>query len=61
MRKGIREAPGQVGVQWIRVDMTVAQRLLWSMFPNVRLAEASATHLGKKTAGHCVFQTYSHS
>ncbi|MEM0121440.1 MAG: amidase [Thermoprotei archaeon] len=38
----------RLGLEWVKVDMEVAERLVWRFFPIVRLAEAARTHLDKK-------------
>ncbi len=38
----------KLGLEWVKVEMDVAERLVWRLFPYVRLAEAATTHLDRR-------------
>lgn len=38
----------RLGYEWVRVEMPVAEKTVWRLFPNIRLAEASHVHLDKR-------------
>jgi len=44
----------RLGLEWVKVKMDLAERLVWRLFPYIRLAEAASTHLDKRESwGEC--------